>query len=257
MKTLLALFLLSPAIAIASSPFDGTWKLRLDSLKVSGKPEVYEVGNGTYACVSCMPAFKIKADGTDQPVQGQDYFDHKAVKVTGPSSVEITNKKDGKIIGTSSISVSADGSTMTRKWTSNVGAKPTNGVNTLKRVAPGAPGANAMSGSWQMEGAIDASDSARTMTLQSTPNGIRIDWNGQTTDAKFDGKEYPTVGDPARTMVSLKKISDYEFEETDRRGGKVLDVVVWTVSADGKTLLVTDTDHVNGNKISYSFEKQP
>lgn len=257
MKALLALLLLAPAIAIASSPFDGTWKMRLDSLKVSGEPDVFEVGNGTYACVSCVPSFKVKADGTDQPVQGQDYYDHKAVKITSPSSVEVTNKKDGKVIGTTSFSVSADGSTMTRKWTSSIGAKPTSGVNTYKRVAAGAPGGHAMSGSWQMEAATNASDTARTVTLQSTPNGMRINWNGQTTDAKFDGKEYPIVGDPGHTMVTLKRISDREFEETDRRGGKVVDIAVWTVSADGKTILVSDTDPVYKTKSSYSFDKQP
>ena len=257
MKTLLALMLLTPAIAVASSPFDGTWKMRLDSLKVSGKPDVFEVGNGTYSCVSCVPAYKIKADGTDQPVQGQDYFDHKAVNVTGPSSVELTNKKDGKVVSTASVSVSADGSTMTWKWKGNVGEKPTSGVNTYKRVAPGAPGANAMSGSWQMEAAIDASDSARTVTLQSKPNGMKIVWNGQTTDAMFDGKEYPIVGDPGHTMATLKKISDHEFEETDRRSGKVVDIAVWTVSADGKTIQINETDPVYKTKMSYIFDKQP
>jgi hypothetical protein len=257
MKTFLALLLLTPAIAVASSPFDGTWKMRLDSLKVSGKPDVFEVGNGTYACVSCVPAYKIKADGTDQPVQGQDYFDHKAVNVTGPSSVEMTNKKDGKVVSTASVSVSADGSTMTWKWKSNFGEKPTSGVTTSKRVAPGAPGANAMSGSWQVEAVTDASDLARTITLQSKPNGMKIVWNGQTTDAIFDGKEYPIVGDPGHTMVTLKKISDHEFEETDRRGGKVVDITVWTVSADGKTIQINETDPVYKTKSSYSFDKQP
>ncbi len=55
MKRLLALALLTPAFALASTPFDGNWMLRLDSLKVSGKPDVYDLSNGTFTCTSCAP----------------------------------------------------------------------------------------------------------------------------------------------------------------------------------------------------------
>src|ERR1700674_1747957 len=74
MKGLLALALLSPAIAIGKSPFDGTWKTRLDSLQFSGKPDVYELNNGMYDCKSCAPPYKIKADGSEQPVPEHDYL---------------------------------------------------------------------------------------------------------------------------------------------------------------------------------------
>ena len=100
-------------------------------------------------------------------------------------------------------------------------------------------------------------DSGLTETLQSTPNGLKMTTNGQTTDAKFDGKEYPTVGDPGKTMVTLKKISDTQIEETDRRGGKVFDIVLWTVAAGGKSINLVDTDPVHGTKTTIIFDKQP
>lgn len=257
MNRLAALILMLPAVALAKSPFDGTWKTRLDSMQFSGKPDVFEIKDGVYSCSNCVPPYKIKADGSDQPVPEHDYYDHEAVKVTSPTSIEITDKQGGKVIGTTKLSVSADGSKLTGTFTSNVGEKPFNGGFTEKRVGPAAAGAHAISGSWQQDNMSDMSDVARTVTLQSSADGMKMMWNGQTTDAKFDGKEYATVGDPGKTMVSLKKISDHQFEETDRRHGKVFDVVVWTLAADGKTITVVDTDPQHGTKTTSVMERQP
>jgi hypothetical protein len=257
-KLIFAIFatLLIPTLAMAQSPFDGTWKTRLDSMQFSGKPEVYEINNGMYECSSCVPPYKIKADGTDQKVADHAYVDTEAVTIVSPASIEITDKKGGKVVFTNTITVSKDGSKIAGKFMSYTGEKPISGSFTEKRVAPGAPGSHALSGSWMQDSFADMNDAARTITLQSTPNGIKIMWNGQTTDAKFDGKEYPTVGDPGKTMVTLKKISDNEFEETDRRLGKVFDIIDWKVSADGKMMKSVDTDPMHGTKMSSVLEKQ-
>jgi hypothetical protein len=257
MRTILALALLIPTLALANSPFDGTWKTRLDSIQVSGMPDVYELSNGIYDCKSCVPPYKIKADGTDQPVPGHDYVDHEAVKVTSLSSIEITDKLAGKLMFTMTQTVSADGAKLTGKYTSYAGEKPVNGTYTEKRVGPGAPGAHATSGSWMQDSMANLSDAALIIMLQSTPNGLKMISNGQTTDAKFDGREYPTVGDPGKTMVTLKKISAAQIEETDRRGGKVFDIIVWTVAADGKTINVVDTDPLHQQKTTSILDKQP
>jgi len=206
MRKLIVLALLIPAISIAKSPFDGTWKARVDSIQVTGKPEVFEISNGMYDCKSCAPPYKIKADGTDQPVPGHAYMDHEAVKVLSPSSIEFTDKQVGKVMNTSSEMLSADGSKLIGKFTSNSGEKPVTGTFTEKRVGPAPAGALPISGSWIQDSVSDMTDSGLIVTLQTTPNGLKMTSNGQTTDAKFDGKEYPTVGDPGKTMVTLKKM---------------------------------------------------
>ncbi len=257
MTKIIALALLVPAIAVAKSPFDGTWKSRLDSYQFSGKPEIYEISNGMYDCKSCAPPYKIKADGTDQPVPDHAYLDHESVKIVNATTVELTDKQAGKVTGTLSITVSPDGSRFVGKFTNSSGEKPISGSYIEKRVAPGAAGAHALSGSWMQDSMAEMSDVGLTGTLQSTPNGLKMMWNGQMTDAKFDGKAYLTIGDPGKTMVTLKKISDTQFEETDQRQGKVFDIIVWTVTADGKTINVVDTDPVHGTKTTFIMEKQP
>ena len=257
MRKLIVLGLLIPTIAMAKSPFDGTWKARVDSIQVTGKPEVFEISNGMYDCKSCAPPYKIKADGTDQPVPGHAYLDHEAVKVLSPSSIEFTDKQAGKVMNTTSETLSADGSKLIGKFTNNSGEKPVTGAFTEKRVGPAPAGALPISGSWIQDSVSDMTDTGLIGTLQSTPNGLKMTVNGQTTDAKFDGKEYPTVGDPGKTMVTLRKISDAQIEETDRRGGKVFDIVLWTVAADGKSITLVDTDPVHGTKTTIVFDRQP
>jgi len=256
MKKILALVLFVPTFALAQNPFDGTWKTRLDSIQISGKPDVFELSNDVYDCKSCVPPYKIKADGSDQPVPGHDYMDHEAVKVTSASSIDVADKKAGKLMFRMTQTVSADGTKLTTKFTGYSGAKPVTGAYSEKRVGAGAAGAHAISGSWMQDSMSDLSNTALVTVLQSTPNGLKMIWNGQTTDAKFDGKEYPITGDPGKTMVTLKKISANQIEETDRHGGKVFDIILWTVAADGKTIGLIDTDPVHETMTTSILDKQ-
>ncbi len=57
-----------------------------------------------------------------------------------------------------------------------------------------------------MEKVDNISSNGLTVTYQGTENGLKMsDQNGNSYDAKFDGKEYPINGDPGKTMVSLKR----------------------------------------------------
>ena len=55
----------------------------------------------------------------------------------------------------------------------------------------------------------------------------------------FDGKDYPTTGNPNFNTVSLKRIDDHTFESTLKKDGKVVETVRNTVSKDGKTMTTT------------------
>ncbi len=56
--------------------------------------------------------------------------------------------------------------------------------------------------------------------------------------------------------VSLKKINAHTIEETDKRGGTVIDVSTMTVSANGKTMTVVDNDKLTGRTSTYVATKQ-
>jgi hypothetical protein len=257
MKTLFAIALLIPAAAIAASPFDGTWKTQLDSIQFSSKPDVYELKQGIYTCSSCVPPFSIKADGTDQKVTGHSYYDTAAVRVIDARTVEFAGKLAGKATFSNSLSVSADGAALTVTFKDMSGTEAVTGTQILKRVAAGAPGSHAISGSWKAEKLANLSDVGATVTYKMTGDGLQMNWNGQSYDAKFDGKQYLTANDPGKTWVSLKRVSDNTIEETDTRDGHVVDVYRMTVSADGKTMTVVDKDVRRGTTTEYKMLKQP
>ena len=80
------------------------------------------------------------------------------------------------------------------------------------------------------------------------------EWTG-----KFDGKDYPLVGDPVSDTRSYKKIDDRTTELTNKKGGKVTVTGRIVISADGKsrTVTVSGTD-AKGTKVKYSavYDKQ-
>ena len=209
-----------------------------------------------YTCSSCVPSFTVKADGTDQPTPVHNLRDHIAIKVINPTTVEYTEKKDGKITSVSRLTVSGDGNKITQVFTSYTTDKPLKGEVTEKRVAPAAAGAHAVSAAWMQDRMPEFSEAAKLVVLQSTDNGLKMTWYGRVTDAKFDGKEYATQNDPDHTLVTLKKLSDRKFEERDKREGEIYDIVLWTVSADGKTITNVDEDPRHGTKTSMAFDKQ-
>ncbi len=256
-KLLLGLTLLASSVLFAQSPFDGTWMTKLDTAKLPTKPDKYVLKENVYDCLTCVPIVSAKADGTDQKVTGHPYYDTIAVKVVNASEVEIIQKKDGKVMYTNTRTVSSDGKTLHDKFTDNTGTQPVTGEATAARVAAGPTGAHAISGSWRTEKFDSVSSNGLTITYQGTPNGLKMsDPNGNSYDAKFDGKEYPINGDPGKTTVTLKRIGEREIEETDHRQGKVVGVFYMKVSADGKSIDAAYTDKERGTTTTFTMEKK-
>lgn len=256
MKILVTAALLLPAVAFAGSSFDGTWKARLDSVKMTGKPDVWQIADGDYSCSSCVPAVKVKADGAMHKVAGHAYYDELAVRVVNPTTIEMTQNKAGKVMGSVTYTLSTDGNTLTGKFTDHSGAKTVTGSFTETRMAAASAGSHATSGSWQQSAMGDISDAGRTVAYEAAGDHFRMHANGQSYDARFDGKEYPIVGDPGHTRVTLKKLDDNTVEETDHRLGKVTDEIRLATSADGKSMTITDKDVLHEQTSSVTFDKQ-
>jgi hypothetical protein len=252
---LFILLLCSNSIAFADSAFDGAWKTDVKTAKVTGKPDAFLLTKDEYVCSACSPELRVKADGADHAVTGHDYYDTVSAKITGPRSDEIVMKKSGKVFARYIDTVSADGNTLTTQWTNHSGAKEASGTTIEKRVSPGPEGSHPVSGSWQQAG-FDANDALRLVEFRMTADAFQLKWNGQTYNAGFDGKDVPFVGDPGNTTVSVKKLNERSIEETDRRGGKIVDRIRYTVSPEGKQVAVHDEDLAHGQTITYTLVKQ-
>jgi len=258
MKALTLCALLFPLVTLAESPFDGTWVAKDDSAQFDPKPQKVSLVKGVWHNEFAVPAVKVKADGTDQPVKGHPYYDTVAVKSVGNDTVEVTTKKGGKVMATTTWVVSADGNTLTQKYNDMSGAEAATGELIYTRAGKGPADSHAISGSWKTTKIQNQNTASNTMTLKASADGLSMkSANGMSYDAKFDGKEYPISGDPGGTMVSLKKKGADTIVETDKRAGKVVEVDTMTVSADGKTMKVVAEDHERHRKATYSMTKSP
>jgi hypothetical protein len=249
--------LLLPGAVHAAGPFDGTWKTKLDSIRIDRPPDVYELKDGVFRCPSCQPGYTVKADGTDQKVAGHSYYDSVAVLPLDAGSVRITDKLAGKAMYEMTLRVSADGKTLDVAFQDLSGAKAAAWKQVSTRVAPPAPGAHAISGSWKTSGIPGASDEGTVIAYHMTADGMQMHYNGLSYDARFDGKPVPTANDPGKTLVSLKRISENVVEETDTREGKVTDILRMTVAPDGKTMTVVDRDPAHDTTMSFTMVRQP
>ena len=250
---------LTPISARAQTAFDGTWKFELSTAQFPKKPDVYLLQDGMYSCKSCVPPIEVKADGQDQKVTGQPYFDTLSVKIVDDHSIEETNKKDGKVNGSSKSTVSGDGKTMTFVFTdsSATNSDPVTGKGEATRVAKGPAGTHQISGSWRTTKLDNLSDNALLLTYRVEGDTLTMTSpTGQGYTAKLDGTEAPYKGDPGTTSVAVKRTGANSFEETDKRDGNVISVARNTVSADGKTMTVAVSDKLHGTTSQFEAKKQ-
>ena len=96
-----------------------------------------------------------------------------------------------------------------------------------------------------------AGDSVKVSVDGTDPAGkpTHNEWTG-----KFDGKDYPLVGDPNADTRSYKKIDAHTTELTNKKAGKVTATGKIVIAADGKsrTVTVSVTDPATGKKVEYS-----
>ena len=115
------------AVCFAADANVGTWKLNEAKSKISpGLPKntmvvIAEAGDSLKVTVDGVGAdgkpthneWTGKFDGNDYPVTGNPAADMRAYKPVNDHTETITEKKDGKIIDTGRVVVSADGKTRT------------------------------------------------------------------------------------------------------------------------------------------------
>jgi hypothetical protein len=256
----MALAALLVPCAAAQNVFEGTWKIDFSKIDFPTKPDEYLLQDGMYSCKTCNDAVPVKADGTDQPATGFPYADTIAVKVADDHQVQLTFKKGGKVVATSTMTVSTDGNTLTVEFsdsTATNGGPPVTGKGTSTRVAKGPAGSHAVSGSWRGSKLEGMSENAALFTYKISGNEITMtNPTGQSYTAKLDGTEAPYHGDPGTSSVSVRMIDKYNLEETDKRDGKVLSVSKMTVAPDGKTAKISVDDVRQKTTVNFPATKQ-
>lgn len=260
MKSLLFLGLATiamPASALAAESISGTWKTDVSTVQIVEKPTKRMLKDGIYRCDSCVPAWSVKADGQYHAVKGQPYWDEAAVKEVDARTVKQMYRKAGKQTGEGLLAVAADGKSLTSSWTDMTGAKTAEYKGTQTRIGAAPKGAHSVSGEWQAIKATNASDTG--LIAMISEKGDTFDYKtptGYGYTAKLGGPPVAIKTDSAGTMAAIKKTGPRTWVETDTRGGKVVGIATMEVSTDGKTLIGTYDDKVQGSTTKYAMRRQ-
>ncbi len=251
-----AVFVLSTSVW-AETVFDGTWKTDVASIDFSAKPSIYVFKDGMFECKSCVFKTAIKANGSDQKIDGDPAADTLSVKAIDASHVEMISKKGGKIVARHKYAVSTDKNSMLHEYAVNAAsnAEVVKGTNSYARVAYDKTGSNQMSGSWKAIKADKRSDNGLLLTYKSAGAMLSMSMpTGEGYTAKTDGSDTPFKGDPARATVAVK-IRKNSLEETYKRDGKAVGMTRIEVDASGKKAKVDWIDNVSRTNGSYVMAK--
>jgi hypothetical protein len=229
--------LLLPVLCSAQSAFDGTWRPDPQRPSHPGKPEVTVLLNGEYGCPTCMPPYTVKANGHDQRLHGNPYYDTISIAIVDDHTITKTGKKDGRLTLDSKVTVSADGATKTEVQT-QIGGTPFPMEITVQysRLSAGKAGSHLVSGEWRMT-EVDVSNHAEDTSFKVIGGALSmIDRMGRSFTAKLDGTPAPYKGSDEFNGVSLKLVDPRTLEESDLRDGKVVKISRWALSPDGETI---------------------
>jgi hypothetical protein len=159
-----------------------------------------------------------------------------------------------RLIGLLQLTHEAGGATMRSPWRALAfGVVVALGVLAADIVNLSAQASDPRIGTWKLNLAkskYSPGPPPKALTVKVEPSGQGekvategVDAEGARTatgyTGNFDGKDYPLTGSLIADTVSLKRMDARTTERTDKKGGKVVQVLTRVVSADGKTMTVT------------------
>ena len=97
------------------------------------------------------------------------------------------------------------------------------------------------------------------ITVESTnAQGRKSTWTYTT---MFDGKDEPVTGDTRTETTAVRRIDERTNEITNKRGGKVVQVITNVLSADGKTINNTYKNYNESGEVTSTttavYERMP
>jgi hypothetical protein len=236
-QSLLIACLVTGALWAANNPFVGEWKLNPSKSQLTDEMKVKAAGTNKYALDLGGGRWEtVAADGTEQPGL---FGTTLSITVEGPQTWKVVRKKHGRPLVTGIWRLSEDGTKLSDTFTAYQPNGSTLRLNYVyKRTTPG----SGFVGTW--ESTSEKVNSVFQIVIRSYKNdGLSFVNPAQeaTTNMKFDGKDYMTVGPnvPAGAVSSGRRVNESTLEITDKMKDKVTDTRQLDLSPDLKTLTMT------------------
>lgn len=222
------------SLAVAQSPFIGTWKMNQAKSHLTGTTMKFSpASNGMIRETQAEGSYTFKTDGQSYPAL---FGATENWKEMGGHTWQTTVHLKGVLLATDISKLSSDGKTLT---VTSEGTRPDGTTFHNTDVYTRLAGGEGLIGTWKSKEVKMSSPG----TLEFAANGQ----NGLTwilpsikakLDAKFDGKDYAPTGPtvPDGLTLALTKTGPRSFSMVEKVNGKPMFKGKYTASADGKTL---------------------
>lgn len=243
------------ALITAAAPgYFGKWKM--DAAKSDFGDTTFTISqtpSGEMQFSADGQTYTFKIDGKDYPAM---FGGTAAWKSTDATTWEVSNKLNGRFLGTNTFKLSADGKSLTEN---SKGPKPAGGTYDDTATYQRMSGTAGLAGKWKTKNFKSSAPNVMEFAAAAA-DGMTINLSAfqAVCNVKFDGQEYPCTGPtmPPGMTVALKKSGANGFEMTEKMGGKALYQSTFTASADGKTLTENGRAVATGEKIKVVYNRQ-
>lgn len=253
LQLLLATFLAVGTLWAADSPFIGQWKLDPSRSKIVDVMKVVSLGENKYTFSDDGSGPEtIVADGTDQPGIAGTTF---SFTVEGPDTWKVVRKKDGRPLLIAIWVLSQDGNTLKDDFTS---FGQDGSLSNVKSVYKRAGGSGSGFASTWVSTTITSVEMLHVQAYETDGLSFLDDFQGLTTNVKFDGKDYPIMG-PASVpgfVSTARRVNALTLELTDKFKGRHVDTRDIELSSDLKILTMTVHASESGEPNILVFERQ-
>jgi hypothetical protein len=236
---ILAAVVLTASIAdAAENPFVGEWKMDTSASRLPDAMKVQSKGGNTYVFDFAGTPETIVVDGSDQAGTGGTLL---SVKPEAPDIWIVERKKGSQLLLRATWKLSNGDRTLTDQFR---GFAP--GVLNVDYVYQRGGGGSGFAADWT---SIKETMIVPFVLVVKPFEGDGLSIANLSThitkNMKFDGKDYPDEGTPTGASASLRRVDDRTLVITDKFNGTVTVTENVGLSADLKTL--TMTQHITGH----------
>jgi hypothetical protein len=234
------LFLLATAgVALAQSPFAGTWKINPELSQMAG--DTVSFGPGAEDSIEYTAGaikYSFRTDGKNYRMPDGDLA---VWRETGNEAWTTEYRKpDGKLLSTDTWKISEDGATLT---VTSSGVRPNGDLytdtETYQRTKSNTGGTSGLLGSWKGTSVKNSSPTELVIQDAGLDSLIfKIPATKATAKLNLAGGEVPVEGPdvPPGITVSIKHKGPYSFQLVEKLNGTVVHTSEYTVAKDGKSM---------------------
>jgi hypothetical protein len=181
--------------------------------------------------------FTAKPNGQDTPVPGNPLFDQVELHRINKRQADVTEKKNGAVVGTIVEKLSKNGNELTITTAST--AHPSQ-ITVWTRTGGAKVFGDALAGEWTQD--PSQTRLRQGLVVKFDPDGSGgVRFSGDFTyTARFDGRQYD-LRNSRNDTVSLQLVDPHTVDATYRRDSQVTQKDRWAVSADGQQMTLTST----------------